>query len=69
MDFDRTHWEELIGVIIERIGPEQFVEMRAYCLEQIGCVQLARYIGDAQILAATEMRVTSTFGSGVEASK
>jgi dissimilatory sulfite reductase (desulfoviridin) alpha/beta subunit len=42
--YDNKHWEELIGVIIERIGVERFIEMTAYVLEQHGYLDIAEQI-------------------------
>jgi dissimilatory sulfite reductase (desulfoviridin) alpha/beta subunit len=38
--YDNKHWEELIGVIIDRIGVDKFAENVAYVLEQKGYARL-----------------------------
>lgn len=38
--YDREHWEQLIGTIIDRLGVDQFFEMIAYVLEQRGCANI-----------------------------
>jgi hypothetical protein len=37
---DRTHWEELIGSIIDAVGVERFAEVVSYVLEQKGYERL-----------------------------
>jgi hypothetical protein len=66
MEYDKTHWEQLIGVIIERIGPELFVEMSAYALQQAGYKRLGKYLEDGQFIAASAVRVIKAFGSGTD---
>ena len=55
-DYDRTHWEELIGTIIDRIGMARFVEAVAYVADEKGHRQVAAHIGRLEHLAAAEQR-------------
>ena len=34
--YDKTHWEVLLGAIIDRLGVEKFAETVGYVLEQKG---------------------------------
>jgi hypothetical protein len=36
VEYDREHWEALIGTIIERVGLQQFLEILDYVLERYG---------------------------------
>ena len=58
MEYNKAHWEALIGTIIERIGMSQFIEMVAYVADEKGYRQVAEHIGRLEILAASEQRQT-----------
>ena len=53
-DYDRTHWEELIGTIIDRIGIHRFIEAVSYVADERGFKQVAEHIGRLEHLAAAE---------------
>ena len=59
--YDKTHWEELIGVIIDRIGVDRFIEAVAYVTDQKGYRQVAERIGRLEHLAAAEQWVAKTW--------
>jgi hypothetical protein len=58
-EYDTRHWEELIGVIIDRLGMDRFVEMAAYVADQKGYKQVAEHIGRLEVLAAAEQRTVA----------
>ena len=55
--YGKAHWEELIGVIIDRIGVDRFIEAVAYVADQKGYKQVAEHIGRLEHLAAAEQWV------------
>lgn len=57
--YDKTHWEDLIGVIIDRIGVDRFIETAAYVADQKGYRQIAEHIGRLEHLAASEQRLVA----------
>jgi hypothetical protein len=60
--YNKAHWEELIGVIMDRIGVDKFVEAVAYVADQKGFKQLAESIGRLEHLAASERRIMQSWG-------
>jgi hypothetical protein len=50
ISYDKEHWEALIDVIIRRIGPDRFLEMTAYVLEQRGYQAIADKLAPLQLL-------------------
>jgi hypothetical protein len=61
-EYDHKHWEDLIGVIIDRLSMAGFIEAVAYVADEKGYRQVAEHIGRLEILAASEQRVAKTWG-------